>query len=173
VREKSEFIYKEELIRVIDLLPKIDKCDIEIKDIEIKDIECDACDGDGEVDFEFSYNGKDWEISETCPICEGIGRIQGESKIPTGIMIPDYSKCLTLNNKHFKGEYIKRLLVVAEILNEDKIFITFFNKSQYMFCFMIGNVEILVMPVVPFRDDENEICGVIKSNVLACLDVIK
>jgi len=50
---------------------------------EIKVTKCEACNGTGEVGWEFNSNGYHY-IDDECPICDGVGEIEQEVETPTG-----------------------------------------------------------------------------------------
>lgn len=36
-------------------------------------VKCEACDGEGEVEWEFEYNGRTYDMDADCPVCGGEG----------------------------------------------------------------------------------------------------
>lgn len=40
------------------------------------DVKCEACRGDGEVDWEFRHDGRVYDMKASCPICDGDGRVE-------------------------------------------------------------------------------------------------
>lgn len=50
---------------------------------------CSACDGSGEVEWEFEHEGRDYDMSAACPICDGEGRIECPDCDGTGMAVPD------------------------------------------------------------------------------------
>jgi len=49
-----------------------------------KTVSCEACDGRGEVDFEFYNNGKTYQLEGDCPVCSGTGEIGTGQKVGFG-----------------------------------------------------------------------------------------
>ena len=39
-------------------------------------VTCEACDGAGTVEWEFSHRGRTYDLIDDCPICDGEGRIE-------------------------------------------------------------------------------------------------
>lgn len=42
----------------------------------VPEVKCEACDGDGEVEWEFEYDGRTYDSVEDCPVCDGAGTIE-------------------------------------------------------------------------------------------------
>ena len=50
-------------------------------------VKCEACDGDGAVEWEFEYDGRTYDMEAACPVCEGEGteecsRCDGSGVLP-------------------------------------------------------------------------------------------
>lgn len=130
-----------ELRQKLNDFPKVDCFDEEEK-------ECDACDGYGEVDYEFSHNGKNYEREEECPVCEGSGVIEKISKTPNGKKELDYNKFFGIGNSVFNVARIKELLEVAETLNSDEIILVNQTQPNKASLFKVKEVEVLLMPTM-------------------------
>lgn len=109
-------------------------------------VKCGACNGDGNVEYEFSYQGRDFEMESECPICDGEGSASTKSKTPNGQKEPDEDKVFRIGNSAFHYDLVKSLLFVAETLQSD---IRVLSQTDYRrpTLFAIGEVEVLLMPI--------------------------
>jgi hypothetical protein len=130
-----------ELKEKMSLIPFVDCYD----DIE-KDNECEACDGFGEVDYIFEYNGKTYEINEDCPICDGSGTIENKEKIPNGKKEYSTEQTIKIGVCHFYNYVLEKLIFVADVLEADTVNIISQTKSNCPCLFQIKEVEVLLMP---------------------------
>lgn len=106
---------------------------------------CNACNGDGVVDFEFTYNGKTYEIEEDCPVCDGEGEIETFSDIPNGEKRYK-NKFIKINECGLSACRVADIVFVANKLKQANITLIY-NLNQLSPClFKIGDVEMLVMP---------------------------
>jgi hypothetical protein len=131
----------QELKEKMSLIPFVDCYD----DIE-KDNECEACDGFGEVDYIFEYNGKTYEINEDCPICDGSGTIENKEKIPNGKKEYSTEQTIKIGVCHFYNYVLEKLIFVADVLEADTVNIISQTKSNCPCLFQIKEVEVLLMP---------------------------
>jgi hypothetical protein len=107
---------------------------------------CNACNGDGVVDFEFSYNGKTYEIEEDCPVCDGEGEIETFSDVPNGKKRYDETKLIKINECGLSAWRVADIVFVANKLKQKTIKLIN-NTSPLSSClFKIGDIEMLVMP---------------------------
>lgn len=130
-----------ELKQKLNDFPKVDCFDEEEK-------ECDACNGYGDVDFEFSHNGKDYESNQDCPVCDGSGVFNTVSKTPNGKKELDYNKFFGIGNSVFNVARIEELLTVAETLEADEITLVNQTQPNKASLFKIKEVEVLLMPTM-------------------------
>ena len=128
-----------ELKEKINAFPKVDCFDKQEK-------ECDACSGNGDVDFEFSHNGKYYESNQDCPVCDGSGVFNTVSKQPNGKKELDYNKFFGIGNSVFNVLRIEELLEVAETLKSDEITLVNQTQANKASLFKIKEVEVLLMP---------------------------
>ena len=63
-KNRDKLFSYEGLCQTLDLVPKVN--------FE----SCDACGGEGQVEFEFEYDGHTYYHSNTCPICNGTGKVE-------------------------------------------------------------------------------------------------
>lgn len=63
-KNRDKLFSYEGLCQTLDMVPKVNfTC-------------CDACGGEGQVEFEFEYDGHTYYHSNTCPICNGTGKME-------------------------------------------------------------------------------------------------
>lgn len=130
-----------ELKQKINDFPKVDCFNEEEK-------KCDACNGYGDVDFEFSHNGKDYESNQDCPVCDGSGVFNTVSKTPNGKKELDCNKFFGIGNSVFNVARIEELLEVAETLEADEITLVNQTQPNKASLFKIKEVEVLLMPTM-------------------------
>lgn len=107
--------------------------------------ECEACDGDGEVEWEF-FSGHTYYMDDDCPVCQGKGEIGGD--IPTGRMIPDPEFRIKLDKTYFSALLINKLIRSMEIAEVKECTRTNTDiKSGNKFT--VGYFEVLLMPMLP------------------------
>lgn len=114
-----------------------------------EDIECKACDGNGEVEFEFSYQGKTYEHDNDCPVCDGSGYESEEKQVPTGKKIPDPDCIIQFGQTRLKVKYISRLIKVSEHEKEQSFSIVSKSDELSPILFKTGKISILIMPISP------------------------
>lgn len=51
-------------------------------------VKCEACEGDGRVEWEFEYGGRTYDMDADCPVCDGDGRVKCSRCAGSGVM-PD------------------------------------------------------------------------------------
>lgn len=130
-----------ELRQKLNDFPKVDCFDEEEK-------ECDACNGYGNVDFEFYHNGKYYESNQDCPVCDGSGVFNTVSKNPNGKKELDYNKFFGIGNSAFNVARIEELLEVAETLQSEHITLVNQTHPNKASLFKIKEVEVLLMPTM-------------------------
>lgn len=118
-----------------------------------EDIECKACDGEGEVEFEFSYNRQDFHHDFDCPVCDGSGYESEEKEVPTGNKIPDPDCLLQFGSTRLKLRYVDRLIKVSEHEKEPVASIVSHSGPVSPILFKVGKTKILIMPVCPTEKD--------------------
>lgn len=127
--------------------------------LEEKRKKCDACDGDGEVEYKFSHGRKYHTLECECPECYGEGEIIGEVKTPTGKQVIDLDGFIKIRFSTFSIRNMLRIIEVAKILKQDVITLTYMVKEFSPSIFKIGNVEILVMPIIT-NDGKLAVCHI-------------
>lgn len=127
------------LENALDKCPSTDKYEYPTK-------KCEACNGFGMVDFEFSYNCKNYSLEEDCPICNGEGEIEIKSENATNIKkVYEDGVFLKMQGCRFTPYNIADLIYLAQKLNEKKVSFVYADciKEKPKLCgFQIGEVEI-------------------------------
>lgn len=132
------------LISIESLKSAISKCPL-IDEMKDNKKTCNACYGEGDVEYVFEYGGMDYELEHECPVCDGEGTIGKD--IPTGNKITDKDAPIKIKHSCFSVNYISKLIRIAETLGEDKIFLTLSTGKHNITVFKIKNVELLLMPL--------------------------
>lgn len=136
---------------VSDLQDALKRCpqepEIKIKSIEV---ECPECDGTGEVLTEYTadYDGRDYDVSCTCPICEGEGTIEKEELEPTGNMIPKEGSLIKLDKSYFKWYYIDTIIETCKMLKIEKIKLVRTDCSWMNIFELSSDIHICLMPML-------------------------
>jgi len=124
----------------IDKIPLIDCFDKVVS-------KCNACYGEGEVEYEFEHKGRTYEIEHECPVCEGEGQTEQVSKIPNGKKEIDSSKYVKLGVNRLNIERVLELIKVAELKGVDEVLYQLPVGNRPV-AFKIGEDTILfLMPV--------------------------
>lgn len=137
---------------VSDLLDALRRCpqepEMKIKSVEV--IECPECDGTGEVLTEYTadYDGRDYDVSCTCPICEGEGTIEKEELEPTGNMIPKEGSLIKLDKSYFKWYYIDTIIETCKMLKIEKIKLVRTDCSWMNIFELSSDIHICLMPML-------------------------
>lgn len=109
--------------------------------------ECDACYGEGEVEFEFSHHRRDYTLDVECPVCEGEGKIVKKSDTPNGKKFPDTSKAIRVGDSVFSIERLNELVKTAGLIGANHIALVHQDGARSANLFTIADVEVLTMPV--------------------------
>lgn len=130
-----------------------------------KELNCDACNGDGFVEYSFEYKEEEYTIEEECPICDGDGIIQTKTNIPA-------IETLDLNNVAKIGEYyfylgrVLQLLNVASELKQKTIYFLNEQNANNGAYFKTGDVEILIMPIPLLNFNKEQVVIEIENTIL-------
>lgn len=111
------FTNKLEIAKVKEAIRKIPLIDCYDKVIS----KCDACYGNGNVDFEFEHKGRTYEVESECPVCDGEGQTEQISKTPNGKKEIDVSKYVRLGVDRLNIERLFELIKVAELKGVDEV----------------------------------------------------
>lgn len=145
------FTNKLEIAKVKEAIEKIPLIDCYDKVIS----KCDACYGNGNVDFEFEYKNRTYEIEGECPVCEGEGQTEQVSKTPNGKKEIDLSKYVRLGVNRLNVQRLFELIAVAELKGVGEVLyqLPIGNKPV---AFKVGDDTILfLMPVAVSVDIED------------------
>jgi hypothetical protein len=145
------FTNKLEISKVKEAIDKIPLIDCYDKIVS----KCDACYGNGNVDFEFEYKNRTYEIESECPVCEGEGQTEQVSKTPNGKKEIDLSKYARLGVNRLNVKRLFELIKVADLkgVNEVLYQLPVVNKPV---AFKIGEDTILfLMPIAVAVDSED------------------
>ena len=117
---------------------------------------CSACDGQCEVEYEFSHGGETYKAILDCPVCDGEGMTGDVVKIPNGKKIYGNNIFIMIGNSYFSPEVMNDIIFVAEKMNKE---IYLVNQSTRMApsLFAIGDAEILAMPCAAWEREDNKI----------------
>lgn len=116
-----------------------------------KDVDCDACDGYGNVDYEFEYKLKTYTENLDCPVCDGSGLQEKVEKKPNGKKIPNPETIIEIHNSQFFLYNIDILLKICELMESDAVLISQ-ESDMKPSLFQIGETQLLVMPI--YKDSE-------------------
>lgn len=152
---------------ILSIIPKLDGKELiiisserlkqEIKKCPVVDVtdeeECKCCEGFGEVDFEFYYNGFTYACLDSCPICDGDGFVEKAENVGKNKEY-DLNTFCKIGNCTFYIINILKIYKVAKLLKEDHIKLV--HQTAYNQCcvFQISDVMIIVMPALIKESDK-------------------
>lgn len=126
---------------MVDEVPMVD-CFDETKE------KCSACNGECEVEYEFSHGGIDYEVSSECPVCDGEGGEVSISAVPNGKKKLNEEVMLTIEGALFNIIQVNRLADTAEKLGLDDISLVHKRASTNAYLFQLGEADLLMMPCI-------------------------
>jgi len=106
--------------------------------------ECEACGGDGLVEWETDINCRTYYNDFDCPICEGTGEAMVKGEV-TGKAIAE-NECIKIGNSAFTPELILKVLAQAKPLGESKMYLIRQDMANMPSLFEMGEMKFLVMP---------------------------
>lgn len=116
-----------------------------------KDVECKECEGEGTVVWEYNNHEKE----DDCPVCDGDGLSRKKRQVPNGKKnIPNYA-LIKLEQCFISANIFETIVKACEALNATSITLVSQLGSGKGNLFKIGNVSLLVMPVLPPDSFEN------------------
>lgn len=106
---------------------------------------CPACEGRGQVTWEFMHINQYHERIDDCPVCDGYGVRDRFDNVFDGKV---YSKNEGVKIGHhiFRGNVLMELIKAADILKADVITMISQTKKYNKTVFKIGDVEVFSMP---------------------------
>ena len=105
------------LVTLLNLIPKVD--------FE----ECQACYGDGKVDFEFEYDGETYYKSAECPVCHGTG----EKELDVEVRDFRYGVKFESDTWPLKQKYLIKLIKTMELLEVNSARLVYADTQTYKF----------------------------------------
>jgi len=134
---KMSFLVSE-LIHAISLCPLVPES-----------VDCNACEGDGYVEFGFEFEGNCYSKELECPICKGEGELKkGDTKVL------DPEKRIKIGDCFFAFPYMQKIADAAKLLEVEKIDLVLQGSARGGNVFRFDQVEILLMPLLPDTDYE-------------------
>lgn len=100
--------------------------------------ECGCCDGYGEVEYEFSFNGKNYDKMINCPVCSGEGEIKIKSRKISGYEISKDAEFKVFDNKHVA---VIQCIKILDLAHEIEVFNT---EKNFIIC-KAADFEIIIM----------------------------
>lgn len=142
------------LKEAFDMIPK--------KDIpEMIIVKCDACDGEGEVEYEFEYKMRTYQTEATCPLCDGEGGTQTPTGKPSGKVEYDLYKLVQVGECAYNASRLSEIIWVAEAKEVDHVRLIHQTTPLKASIFLIDDIEVLSMPSRP--DNNTETIHTIKA----------
>jgi len=121
-----------------------------------EEIECEACEGDGCVDYEFYFERSNYSKELECPVCKGEGSIKTVDN-----KVLDADKRIKIGESIFSFPYIQKITDAAKSLDVDNIELILQESARGKNIFRFDQVEMLLMPCIP--DPDHEIIYEIKA----------
>jgi len=131
-------------------------------------IPCPACKGDSFIEATFEYDGDIHKIVAECPVCDGSGDKHGPPRY-TGKEIPSFTSIIGIGCSFFSIGYIQKLIKSASILQVDSITLVQQTEKQKASIFQIGEVRILLMPMM-VPDSNQSVVGILSENGVEILE---
>jgi len=120
--------------------------------------ECSACCGEGEVEYEFSHDLRDYMLDHECPVCEGEGTIGTRSSKPNGKKEIDPICAFKIDKSFFSAKYTSVLIDIADKLAVTSITLYRQDTMTSPSYFKIGTTDVLLMPIMIIEEE----CKIIK-----------
>lgn len=120
----------------------------EMVTVEGEDCECSACDGDGEVQWEYTDpDGHVYYMDYECPVCNGTGETPKQNKVPTGRMLPPQDAVVEIDGAKFLVIYLMKALEGLKLLGCQQLRHTVaYENTANLFDVQEG-ITLLIMPV--------------------------
>ena len=132
-------------IPVADLVGALSRTP-EIEEVTYQDQECDACDGDGEVEWEFDHKHRSYNMEYECPVCKGSGNSPDQKETTTGLLIMDPEAVIQIKECRLLVGYIEKLLKVAEFHLADEVVLVSQTGPSSPSLFKVATTRVLIMP---------------------------
>lgn len=125
----------EDITKVLNEIPV---CDTEL---------CDACNGTGSVTYSFNHNGTIYYTEDTCPICDGDGRVSSDIKVK------DDRYLIKINEKYISLGNLRKLQLITSFFEKREITLTV--QDNYVSGFVLENIFVFIAN--NFVEEEDEI----------------
>lgn len=135
-----------------------EECDIPISFSKLKKMyddipevdeeeECEACSGDGKVEYEFVWDNTSYTLDEDCPVCDGSGYLG-----KTGKKVKDPEKRIKIGNAKFSNRYIKQIIDTMQMFEFTSIRLVSNPKFSANIFNLDEGIQIILMPVCDDRE---------------------
>lgn len=106
--------------------------------------ECEACKGEGSVEYKFEFDYTTYLDDGDCPICEGDGKKLLVPAKKTGNKIPDYGQYIKMPNSVIDAILLYKLYLACEGLESIKMVRGSHNGEDMLF--LVDDTIVLIMP---------------------------
>lgn len=116
-------------------------------------IECPACEGSGEVTWEYNDpDGHTHHMDADCPVCNGFGKLKKLLEVPTGRMLPPDDAGFVIDGAHFLARVLMPAIETLRKLGCKQLHhIVTSPNSPNLFHVQEG-IRLLVMPCAGYED---------------------
>lgn len=114
--------------------------------------ECGLCDGSGKMTESYYHNGKYYEATFDCPVCDGTGYEERSRMIPSGKLTFNSSIRIRIKDNLFDLKRFYKLVEVKQLINCD-IYLIHNPSDLHGALFKVGDFEILLMPTSANESD--------------------
>ena len=116
---------------------------------EGEEVECSACEGDGEVQWEFTDpDGNTHYMDHECPVCGGTGKVPEQKKIPTGRMLAPEDALLEIDGVKFSAYYLMTAIEAVRMLGCKQLRHTVAYENSANIFEVQDGIRLLIMPSV-------------------------
>lgn len=121
----------------------------EMVDEEGDDCECPACEGSGEVQWEYTApDGHTYYMDSDCPVCNGTGDTKEQKKVPTGRMLPPNDALIEIDGARFMAYYMMKAIEALKLLGCRQLRHTVAYDNEANVFEVQEGIRLLIMPVV-------------------------
>lgn len=103
---------------------------------------CEACDGEGDVDFRFEWENKTYWKNHDCPVCNGDGEIK---KVPDELEY-DPTSHIVVGESAFKARIIDMIVKAGELSGSKEIKILYQPEPEKATIFGFEGFDVMAMP---------------------------
>ena len=116
---------------------------------EGEEIECEECDGEGEVEWEYTdSNGHTYYEVHDCPVCDGTGECNEQKKVKTGRKIPARFSIIDFGGATFSARIINDICDALDLLGIKEIHHVVKSPNQMNLFEVMDGVQIIIMPAL-------------------------